>query len=40
MVTKEVMEKQTNMVPSFSVVSSVIMLNIKFMTAFIRMQLK
>jgi hypothetical protein len=36
LITKEVTEKQTNLVPSFTIVSSVISLNIKFMTTFIR----
>jgi hypothetical protein len=39
-VTKEVMEKRTNMVPSYTVISFEIPLNIKFMTTFIRMQFK
>jgi hypothetical protein len=36
LVTKEVVKKQTNPIPSFTVVSSAILLNIKFMIAFIR----
>jgi hypothetical protein len=36
-VTKEVVEKRTNMVPSFTDASFAIPLNIKFMTTLIRM---
>jgi hypothetical protein len=39
-ITKEVAKKQTNPVPSFTVVSSIIPLNIKFMIAFISIQLR
>jgi hypothetical protein len=40
LVTKEVKKQQTNPVPSFIVVSSTILLNIKFMATFIRTQLR
>jgi hypothetical protein len=40
MVTKEVTEKRTNLIPSFTNVSFAIALNTRFMTTLIRMQFK